>query len=150
MSEIPTWWLVLSGVFFFLNAVLFVALAYAATQLVKFLKDVSPRVAALEKSTQELIVKVQGVAEKVDEVATSVKQTVENVGGRARGVVGSAEIVASVATKQFEKYSPIVTGVLTAVKVIRAVRGLKVARDERKSRSSDKKSKGKSVAVYKG
>ena len=151
MNEIPSWWLAVSGLFFVLNAVLFVFLIVAAIQFMKFMKDVAPRIEALEKSTQELIVNVQGVAKRVDEVAASVKETVDSVGGKARGLASSAELVVSATSRQFERITPVVTGVLTAIKVIRAVRDLRHARQEKKA-EAEAKTKGRKkseIAVYK-
>jgi len=145
MTEIPTWWLVLSGVFFVCNGVLFIVGTIALIYLIRVLKVASPRLAAIEKSIQELVVKISAVTEKVEQVATSLRETVENVGGRAKGVAGSAELVAATASRQFEKASPIVTGVLTALKIMQAVQGFRASRSAKKE-SSKKKS---GLAVFK-
>jgi methyl-accepting chemotaxis protein len=146
MTEIPTWWLVLSGVFFFMNALLFLACACAAVYLISFMRELSPRIATLEKSLQELIAKIQAVTERVEGVAASLRDTVESVGGKAKHVAGSAEMVASSASRQFERVSPIVTGVLTTIKIIRAIQSLKQARAAKKEHASRKKG---SIAVFK-
>ncbi len=146
MTEIPTWWLVLSGLFFFMNTLLFLAGIVVAIAMVRLLKDLNPKIAALEKSTQELITKVQAVAERVEEVAESVRNTVQSVGGNAKHVAGSAELVAATASRQFEKVSPIVTGVLTAMKIMRAVQDMRSARSAKKDKAKKKKS---GLAVFK-
>ena len=138
MTEIPTWWLVLSGVFFFLNTLLFIAGICVAIYAIKFMKELSPKIASLEQSIQQLIAKVHAVAERVEEVAAHVRDTVSNVGGKAKHVAGSAELVASSASRQFERISPIVTGVMTAVKIIRAVQNLRAARSQKREKEKKK------------
>ena len=123
---VPTWWLVLSGLFFFMNIVLFAALAYAAVKLIGILKDLTPRVVAIEKQVQDLIKKVQ-------DLAANLQQTVGELSGRAKGVVGSAEGVAQSASRQFERYSPFVIGSLTAIRLVSALNGVRQGRSLAKS-----------------
>lgn len=125
---VPTWWLVLSGLFFFMNIVLFAALAYAAIKLVGILKDLTPRVVAIEKQIQDLIKKVQ-------DLTANVQQTVSELSGRAKGVVGSAEGVAQSASRQFERYSPFVIGSLTAIRLVSALNQVRQGRSAGKATS---------------
>jgi methyl-accepting chemotaxis protein len=140
MTEIPTWWLVLSGVFFLMNTLLFLAAIVVAVYLIRLIKESGPKIAALEKSIQELLVKIQAVATRVEEVATSVRETVDNVAGKATRVAGSAEMVASSASRQFDKVSPIVTGVLTSIKIFRAIQSMRSSRSAKKAKEAKKKS----------
>lgn len=114
MTTIPTWWLVLSGIFFFMNIVLFAALAFAAVKLVGILKDLTPKIVAIEGQVQDLVKKVQALT-------ASVQETVSNVGGKTKAVVGSAEGVVQSASRQFERYSPFVIGSLTAIRLVSAL-----------------------------
>ena len=114
MNGIPIWWLVLSGLFFFMNLVLFGVLAWAAIKLVGILQAITPTVVAIEGQVSDLVKKVQ-------ELTASVQETVSNVGGKAKGVVGSAEGVVQSASRQFERYSPFVIGSLTAIRLVSAL-----------------------------
>ena len=121
MTSVPTWWLVLSGIFFFMNIVLFGALAYAAVRLVGILKTLTPKLAAIEAQVSDVVKKVQDLTKSLQETAT-------NVGGKARGVVGSVEGVTQSASRQFERYSPFVIGSLTAIRLVTALNGVRKGR----------------------
>ncbi len=125
---VPTWWLVLSGLFFFMNIVLFAALAFAAIKLVGVAQNVLPRVVAIEKQVSDLVKKVQ-------ELTTNIQQTVGELSGKAKGVVGSAEGVAQSASRQFERYSPFVIGSLTAIRLVAALNGVRQGKSLAKSTS---------------
>ena len=128
MTTIPTWWLVLSGLFFFANMVLFVALAWAAVKLIGILKDIVPKVVAIEKQVQDLVKKVQ-------DLTANVQETVKSLGGKATATVGSIEGVTQSASRQFERYSPFVIGSLTAIRLVSALTGMKKGRSLAQSTS---------------
>lgn len=115
MNEIPTWWLVLSGLFFVANMLLFVVLAFVGLRVVAMLKDLQPKIV-------NLTTKVEGIAEKVTELTETTKVTVENVGGRAKNVAGSVELIAHSASRQFERFSPLLVGGITLLRLLSAVR----------------------------
>lgn len=129
---VPTWWLVLSGLFFFMNIVLFAALAFAAVKLVGILKELTPKIVAIEKQVQDLVKKVQ-------DLTASLQQTVSELGGKAKGVAGSAEGIVQSASRQFERYSPFVIGSLTAIRLVSA---LSQARKSGLEKTTDKGKKG--------
>lgn len=113
--EVPSWWLYLSGAFFLVNLFVFIGLLMAIFQVVKIVRDISPRV-------QSLTTKVEALTDKVGALADSAKQTVDNVGGRARNVAGSAESIAHVGAAQFERFAPILAAALTGLKILGALR----------------------------
>lgn len=116
--EVPSWWLYISGAFFIVNLFVFIGLLVAIFQVVKVVKDISPRV-------HSLTTKVEGLTEKVGQLTESAKNTVETVGGKARNVAGSAESIANVGAAQFERFAPILAGVLTGLKILGAVRAFR-------------------------
>ena len=126
---VPMWWLVLSGLFFFMNIVLFGALAFAAIKLVGVAQGVLPRVVAIEKQ-------VQDIAKKVQDLTANIQQTVSELGGRAKGVAGSAEGVVQSASRQFERYSPFVIGSLTAIRLVSALNKARMSKVERTAKDS--------------
>lgn len=125
---VPTWWLVLSGLFFLANIFLFVALGIAALKLVAILKDLTPRIVAIEKQISDLVKKVQDLTAHVGEL-------VDNVGGKAKGVVGSAEGMVQSASRQFERFSPFVVGALTAIRLVGALNQVRKGRGVDKART---------------
>lgn len=127
MNEtIPTWWLVLSGIFFALNIVLFAVVGVLAIKLVEMQKEMKPKLA-------ELTTKVNSIAENVDQITKHLNDTLTNVGGHAKSVAGSADHIASLASSTFERFSPLVVGVMTALRLFGAIRDFR--------RSSEKKRK---------
>jgi hypothetical protein len=118
MNSFPEWWVVISGVFFALNIVLFLVLIFAAIKIVGVIQGLQPKV-------NELTAKVSGIADKVDQLTEQTKTTVNEVGGRAKNVATSVESIAHTASVQFEKFSPLLIGGLTALKLMAAVREYK-------------------------
>ena len=118
MSGMPTWWLVISAFAYVCLALVCISLFVTAIFVIKFLKDIAPKVNAIEGQVQDLIKKVQ-------DLTTSVQQTVSELSGKAKGVVGSAEGVAQSASRQFERYSPFVIGSMTAIRLVGALNGIR-------------------------
>ena len=125
---VPTWWLVLSGLFFVANIFLFVALGVAALKLVGVLKGLTPKIVAIEGQVQDLVKKVQALT-------ASIQETVTNVGGKTKAVVGSAEGVVQSASRQFERFSPFVIGSLTAIRLVSALNQARQGRSLAKATS---------------
>ncbi len=115
-------WFWLSVIFFLLSILLMVGYIALGVVIFRFVKEMRPKVDALEKNVQTAIQRVHVVSERVEEVAASVKATVDNVGDKAKGVATSAELVAHTASRQFERFSPILIGALTAIRVVSAIR----------------------------
>lgn len=110
--------LVLAAIFFVANTVLFIIVAVAAMKVAKALKDLQPRLEALT-------LKVEKASEDVSRLSKTVQSTVDLVGARALGAVESAQGIASLASKSVGKFSPVIAGVLTVLKIVSAVRGMK-------------------------
>lgn len=127
-NGIPGWVVIAAGVFFILNALLFIALGYVAFMVVKFLKEAQPKIGELSSKVSALVAKVEQVAVRVEEVAESVKNTIDGVGSRATGVVGSAELIAQSASRQFERFSPFIVGATTAMRLVKALNEMRAGR----------------------
>ena len=125
MTTIPSWWLFLSGLFFFTNACLFVGLIFALQRIAKVAEDTKPMIDELSTKMNALVTTVDGVAHKVDLLADSAKLTLESVDSKTKSVMGSAELIASSASKSFERFSPYIMGAMTAFRVIKAVADLR-------------------------
>lgn len=125
MNEIPSIWLWLSGLFFFFGTVFFAVLSYVLLQMKKQMDEMRPKVDDLSHKLSETITQVQEVAKRVDEVAKVVAKNTEEVSNRAKGVMGSAELIAQSASRQFEKFSPLIVGAMTAARLLNIVRDVR-------------------------
>lgn len=117
----PGWWLAISAIAYVSLTLVCISLVVAVFFFIRFLKEVMPKINAIESQVQDVVKKVQ-------ELTVHVREVVDNVGGSAKGVVGSAESVAQSASRQFERFSPFVVGALTAIRLVKA---LKEAREGR-------------------
>lgn len=100
MSEIPTWWLVVSGVFFLVALVAAGVLANLLLQLTRVLKDIEPKIVALTERVDSIGQKVESIAVKVDGMASSAKTSVEIVGSKAQGIASGAEALGLLAGRK--------------------------------------------------
>src|ERR671916_376197 len=114
MQPVPTWWLVLSGLFFFVNILFFIGIMIGGFFLLKFMKDLRPRMDTLTQRLDDL-------HRRVIDLTETLHKNIEGIGGKAKGVVGSVERVAQSTSRQFERYSPFFIGALTAMRLIKAL-----------------------------
>ena len=110
----PAWWQYLSAVFLVVNILFFAVLSFVLIKVLTLMQEIKPKVDALTGKVGSLVTTVDGIA-------NSIKETVDGIGGKARGVAGSAELVAHTASTTFERFSPMVVGVMTAIKIIGAI-----------------------------
>jgi hypothetical protein len=90
----------------------------------------------------ELTKKVEVLAVRVEEVATTMKETVGNVGQKASGILGSVELIAQSASKQFERFSPFIVGAMTAMRLVKSLNEMrhgKSAMEATKGKTLEKK-----------
>ncbi len=118
MTEFPSWVVYSAGVFFIVQIVLTICLIVAVIRIVGVVKEVAPKVEAIS-------VKVTEIGDKVEDLTETVRSTAETVGARAKSISGSAESIAQTAATSFEKFSPYVVGILSAVKILRALQGFR-------------------------
>ncbi|CAN5349571.1 hypothetical protein BH11ARM1_BH11ARM1_05790 [soil metagenome] len=121
-QAIPNWWLYLSGAFFLVNGLLFVALIFAVIKML-------PARNALTGKVGDLTTKIESVAERVEEVAKNVGETVGSVGAKTTGILGSVELIAQSASRQFEKFSPYLVGAMTAMKLVKSLNEMRAGKD---------------------
>ena len=127
MSQIPTWWLVLSTIIFVANAILILALAVAVFKVAALVQDLKPKI-------EGLVTKVDGITTRVDGLTASLQSTVQRVGQRAEGVSGAASSMAMTTSRVFEKYAPFL-GI--------AIAGFKLFTSFQEYRAGHEKSDGK-------
>jgi hypothetical protein len=129
MTEIPFWWLAVSGTLFLIQIVFIGCLIFAVLKLTKAIQQVVPKVDAIAN-------KVQNIGDKVEDLTTSVKSTMSSVGDRAKSVAGSADLIAHTAANTFQKFSPVIVGVLSGLKILKAVMELRADRKAHASKQT--------------
>ena len=115
MSEIPTWWLVVTGIAGICLMLFFGAMCF-------LLVIVSKQVAGLNEKVNDLIPQVKSLVEKVNEIASSTKSTVDNVGGHAKGIATSVDQISTIFAQRFEQFAPILGLLFTGAKVLKLIR----------------------------
>ncbi|MBL8060933.1 MAG: hypothetical protein JNK63_09490 [Chthonomonas sp.] len=118
----PEWWYLVSGLFFGLGTVFFIALIILAIILIQKQKGILDRVNAL-------ITKVDGITTKVDGLVTKANSLTERVGEQATGAAGNINAFTSAITQRAEWVS-------LAFIVLGALRGFLAGR-----KAQDKSSK---------
>lgn len=108
MTTLPTWWLVLSGAFFAANLFLIFALAVVLIKVIPTLNKISAR--------------LESITTKVDSIADTSQKALQKLSERSDSVGGNIEVLASLAKGQAEKHLPLVMGVLSAFRILGAVR----------------------------
>lgn len=129
-------WVWLSIAVLVVNLVFFVTLIFVALALVRMLKDVQPKLAALTD-------RVDKIGKHVEELAISAKTTVEGVGGRAQSLATSVDSIAHAASSSFERFSPFVVGALTAMRLVKALMQMKQGVSPAKATSKKALERGK-------
>jgi hypothetical protein len=104
-------WLIVSLIFFALNIVLFLALTILAFTLMKWMKEMKPKIESISN-------RVDAIGKNVEELTDHVKNTAESVGGRAKSVATSVDAIAHLAANTLERFSPYVGGALAAMRLL--------------------------------
>jgi hypothetical protein len=120
MTEIPIWWLVVSALFFVVNLVVLVVLAVIGLRVVKMLEESKPQLAELNVKVNKLVDTVQSTAVKVDDVASSVRETTRSVGTKASNAAGVFENASMAAAPILSKIVPGINIAMVALKVLKA------------------------------
>jgi hypothetical protein len=108
MTEIPTWWLVISALFFLFGTLAMIACMVLLSKLTQLVMELKPKVL-------ETAERVEKVSERVEEVATTVNRVVQDLAPRVTTVAHATQGILS-------RSAPVVTGLLTAIKIIHAAR----------------------------
>lgn len=116
---IPMWWLVVSGVFFFVNLIFFGVLIYALIQIMKVAKELKPKVDRISD-------RVDSISEKVDDMASTVNAALKNVSQKTTNIAQSAEMISSIGAVNFGRYAPIIAALGSVVKAAQMMKQLGV------------------------
>lgn len=128
--QMPEWWIVVSGLFFVVNTLVFVVIIFLLLKVMKIIDDLHPKVESLTNKVEILTDKVGHVAEKVEMIADSVHMTVNEVGGKTRSIVSTAERFTGSAGASLERFAPAITGLFTVLKFFKAYRDAKGHHDK--------------------
>lgn len=110
MSELPIWWIVVSGIFFGLAILVLIGLLFAVLKAMQALKSV-------QASVEKTIDRAEKVVDRLEAVAKSAQGTVESIGGRAKSAASSIESVVSAGAKKMETVAPIFVMALAGLKL---------------------------------
>jgi uncharacterized protein YoxC len=132
VTEIPTWWLILSGIFFALVALLFLVLCVLVGKLITVVSNLEPQVSSLIKKVDELVPAVKGLVEKVEDltvkvegIADSTKVTIDSVGGNARSIARAVDGIASAASQRFQQFAPLLGTLMAGMRIFNMYREYK-------------------------
>ena len=99
MVQIPFWWLAVSGVFFFINAIFFCVLIFAMVKLLEVAKELKPKIDRISD-------RVDSISEKVDAIAADVQGRVKAIGDTSNKIASSADLLSSIANQGVTKFAP--------------------------------------------
>lgn len=134
MTEIPTIWLWVSGLFFLFGTIAYLVIVAVAVKALKAVQDLQPTV-------KRLADRVESIGQKVDGLAESARTTVDDVGGRARLVAQNLESVVSLSVRRLGSLSQLL---MTAGALLKLYQQVSAAK---KSRSKPASSKALDKAV---
>ena len=99
MVQIPSWWLILSGLFFFINAIFFCVLIFSMIKLLEVAKELKPKIDRISD-------RVDSISEKVDGIATDVQGRVHELSQTSSKISSSADLFATIANQGVSKFAP--------------------------------------------
>lgn len=94
--EIPTWWLVVSAVFFVLGSLLLIGLIVAVVLVLKMLGNVAQKVNALSQRVEVVSGKVEDLVASAKEVTLQARGVTSTLGGIASSTAHKLEIITTV------------------------------------------------------
>ncbi len=132
MTEIPNWWLLVTGIAAILFVVLIAVMAFLIMTLIKLVQDLQQPVTKLLDQVNDLVpevkglvVKVEALTEKVEAIADSTKVTVDSVGEKTKAIAATVDGITAFASRQLQQYAPIIGSVLTGIRMFNAFREYK-------------------------
>ena len=118
MTPLPEWWLTASGMFFVLGSV-------AMVVIVVLLAILTYAILELRKHVKELSVKIDGITDRVESIATTVQHVTTEIGTRATGLTRMIDDNAGTAMTIVERFGPLLVGAATVFKIFMAFKGRK-------------------------
>ncbi len=115
--EIPTIWLVISGIFFAVGIAMNVILSIAVFQLLKSVKEIQPQMIASMKSVEAMSKQVEALSEKLED-------TVDTVGSKATAIVKTVDQFSASASKPLGIVTTAISTALSVFKLYQEIEGL--------------------------
>jgi predicted PurR-regulated permease PerM len=131
-NEIPPIWLIVSGLFFFVGILAFVATLVVLYKLVKLAEELKPKVDSLSTKVEALVAKVDRVSDRVEGIVESVQHNVDGVSGGAKSIIGVVERLTKVAGNKADVISPIVAGGFAVFRLFKTFQAMKHQAHEKK------------------
>ena len=116
MGQLPEWWLGISGVFFALGSVAMLSIVVMTVLLYRVILE-------LRDGVRVLGTRVDALTQKVDGIASTVKDVTDDFGVRAKGITRVVDNHANTAFDLVEKFAPIIVGAATIARIIGLARG---------------------------
>ena len=114
MTEIPTWWLLVSGIAFAFSALLNIGLIIGG---IIAWGTISPLLT--QAQTQ-----IKSLGDKGNQIAEKAKDTVDIVHDRATGILGTAEEASGRVTQRIGAASAALTGIFVILRIAAFARGM--------------------------
>ena len=124
--SIPTWWLVVSGLYFATNIVVLALVAFGLVRAQQQMREMQPKLNALLANVDSISKRVDGIAQNVQETSHSVRSTVEGVTGRANAFASKTDSLTTAAGNYLQKAAPLLSVAFALYKIyhqFRSVRG---------------------------
>ena len=118
MNDMPTVWLWVSGLFFVLGIVVFIAILVAMISLRKALGEAIP---AITRSIDRL----ERVTERLETTVVSAQKSVDHVGLKTRSIVDGIEAIAVVSAQRIQTFATILTATSTVFKLLNMFKSTK-------------------------
>lgn len=125
MTEIPSWWLILTAVFVVVSLIYLAVLTTLVIFVIGFVKRLEPKVHSLTG-------KVESIATKVDDIASTTKQTLETVSVHTKRVTGTVDSLVQLAKGPAKTAAPVFGYAALAFRIIKILLAAKGALGRRK------------------
>lgn len=124
MTEIPTWWLTLTGIFAGLSIVVLIFQAVLIGALIKLIAELQPKITSIAGKVQGIADRVESISERVESIADSAKgvadtakNTADTIGGKAKRVATDFQGLASSSAQKIEDRLDTATPILVYGKI---------------------------------
>ncbi|MCK6632159.1 MAG: hypothetical protein L6Q31_07255 [Fimbriimonadaceae bacterium] len=119
MNEIPTWWLVISGAFFGIGVLAFLAMTALFLRLSAVVNELKPKI-------DNISAKVEALTANLESTSAQAKSTITTVGSGTANIVRSVETALVGSAKRLEGFATVMFTALSILKLVKefqAVRG---------------------------
>ena len=136
MTEIPTAWLWVTGIFAGMSIIVMIFQAVLIAALVNLIKDLQPKLATISGKVHGIADKVEGIADQVEGIADSAKGIADTAKGTVESIGGKARSVATTSAHKIEEKMDTATPIFVYAKMAIDLVGAFLEMRERKTRQA--------------